>query len=372
MFNRYYEFKSHISSDKLLDDHILENDPKLSIDQALINLLSTEPDCSELLQNITENEHFEKFIAQHESKEQYNQYSHIFPQESLIPTKTITKDLISAQLCSITNKNPCDICNLNFELIHDLEAHKTIHDSLDFKCETCGKTFTQKSHLTVHLKRHTGAFLVTCEPCNRGFYTMTSYRDHVQSVHEGTGHLCSTCGKKLSTKSALKEHVQLMHGTRERSAICEVCGKAFLTARNLRSHLKIHNQSYAYQCRICSRGFSDLRALENHERTHSGYKPLRCETCGKAFSTAGGLRIHRRTHTNTRPHMCNICNKRFTQRSSLVIHLRYHTGDRPYRCTLCDKAFVSRTHLNGHLKTHENNTMNFTNCNVPQYYSNTF
>ena len=53
------------------------------------------------------------------------------------------------------NDNTCDVCGKVLKNDFSLRRHKETHLSVrmrPFSCETCGKTFVQKSHMTKHLR----------------------------------------------------------------------------------------------------------------------------------------------------------------------------------------------------------------------------
>lgn len=51
-------------------------------------------------------------------------------------------------------------------------------------------------------------------------------------------HTCSACGKNFSTKQRLKIHLLTHSG--EKPHTCDVCSKSFATESRLRSHRRVH------------------------------------------------------------------------------------------------------------------------------------
>ena len=53
-----------------------------------------------------------------------------------------------------------------------------------FRCEYCGKGFTQNHHLKRHLRIHTGMTPFNCRYCDRPFKYKTSMQRHERTVHK--------------------------------------------------------------------------------------------------------------------------------------------------------------------------------------------
>lgn len=53
-----------------------------------------------------------------------------------------------------------------------------------YRCDTCGKYFTQKPGLKKHIRIHTGERPYKCPICNRGFTQSSSCKIHLRT-HTG-------------------------------------------------------------------------------------------------------------------------------------------------------------------------------------------
>ncbi|CAH1977490.1 unnamed protein product [Acanthoscelides obtectus] len=161
---------------------------------------------------------------------------------------------------------------------------------------------------------------------------------------------CEDCGKCFSQLRNYKYHRSVHEGTKEFAAKCQECGKMFNDRGYLSSHMKIHRDKKEYACPHCPKRFNQRVAYNMHLRIHTGVKPHECNVCGKSFSRKMLLKQHQRVHTGERPYSCPECGKTFTKKHHLKTHMNFHTGLKPYKCDRCGLAFSQSSNMRTHYK----------------------
>lgn len=162
---------------------------------------------------------------------------------------------------------------------------------------------------------------------------------------------CKYCAKSFTFKSALDRHTK-KHPDELRFA-CR-CGRRFIAAKKLNTHEK-KCKARQYECFACKQNMQSKTYLKLHmKRMHRGKLPFQCRFCSKGFQQDCDLRQHLQAHEDNKQFQCNICEKAFTTNKNLKRHLMMHDNE-TYACDHCAKTFKTKRYLTKHLKRiHEN------------------
>lgn len=83
----------------------------------------------------------------------------------------------------------------------------------EFQCDICKVAFSQKSHLTQHVKTvHEKIRPYKCDQCTRAFGKRYDLISHIDAVHKKERpHGCPYCNKQFAKRSNLTRHIEHMH-----------------------------------------------------------------------------------------------------------------------------------------------------------------
>ena len=110
------------------------------------------------------------------------------------------------------------------------------------------------------------------------------------------------CGKKYTQRSSLSLHLKIH--MREKNFICHICEKSFVWKILLDQHLKDHTSENPHKCKECEKSFTQKSDLNKHMVVHTGEKPYSCNKCGKSYTQLSGLNYYKKKcngYTSDRP-----------------------------------------------------------------------
>ena len=140
-----------------------------------------------------------------------------------------------------------------------------------------------------------------CCLCDYRCRTWEAFRRHSLQQHstnnklqEYTLPICHICGKTYTRKSVLDVHINAVH-SKETTYTCDQCGYTTGYYCALLSHIKnIHTKPYKYPCPWlgCTKMFITKGNLQRHLPVHTGERKFKCKRCLKDFKSQSNLGQH--------------------------------------------------------------------------------
>lgn len=282
--------------------------------------------------------------------------------------------------------------NENDELNHnELESNDARQDSSDneklqkkkrnkhykYKCPCCDKMLARYA-LKKHIYVHTSEKPYRCEDCGKEFTNIYYLRNH-QKTHEGVKEaFCEQCGAAFASKKSLSKHSLIHQEDRPKSHLCETCGMGFYDKESLKAHtyrLHLPKEARRFKCDFENCRYTCLyqHQLTEHQKVHSDEKPWQCDLCDYTAKSKWTFKKHYRKHTKEKPFKCPHCDYASGLSSNLTRHLRIHTGSKPFKCPYCTYSCNNHENLRKHvLSTKKHQGLYLYNCSHCEYGTNVF
>ena len=111
------------------------------------------------------------------------------------------------------NIHKCTDCGAQFKGNSQLWYHiRTKHLGRRFVCPQCQCTFASSGGLTQHVRHiHLKLSRYKCEQCGKGYSDRSNYHDHLATHTGARRNVCSICHKQFTFKPGLKAHILRFH-----------------------------------------------------------------------------------------------------------------------------------------------------------------
>ncbi|XP_063969193.1 zinc finger protein 420-like [Lytechinus pictus] len=291
--------------------------------------------------------------------------------KELSDKKKVDTSLI-VQACRKLPATPeCEYCGKKFTNKSHLTEHIRIHtQEKRFKCKHCGMEFIHRNSFIGHIGKTNGMKPLKCIKCKQNFACVTRKKQHMSGYHGYSNkyHEHLECGKKFMSKSNLKQQHEFpskeissehnnnqCDSTKENSAIheCEYCGKTFTRKVHHEEHIKTHTNEKRFECDHCDMRFRVRSSLI----PHLGNNALACFKCKEKFACMTMKRIHSCTsqYHDGYAHECTKCGKKFELASGLKQHtcIRVKRKGKAFKCEYCSKEFCYKRWYDMHMASHD-------------------
>jgi KRAB domain-containing zinc finger protein len=220
-----------------------------------------------------------------------------------------------------------------------------------FLCDICGKKYSHKSSIRIHIQAIHLGMQVSCKKCLKNYKDPKALSYHNQRDHQNI--ICLICKKKFTSSSCLKIHNDSVH--KKIRFQCEKCLRKYSSPQSLRKHINADHFKIRVTCKYCPKTFTQSSSLKyhiNNEHLNSQIPKYTCNICSKVFKNQNLLKYHMKTKHLDKCIECKICNKKYHFLRPLWQHSFEHREFKPFNCSSCDYKTVNKQKYKTHLMRH--------------------
>ncbi|XP_058464552.1 zinc finger protein 836-like [Malaya genurostris] len=211
--------------------------------------------------------------------------------------------------------SPCEQCGKICASKLSLKRHQRLHTS-GATCELCGKLFIGRNKLQRHIERkHQKLKKYECHLCKKKLCSLDSVQVHIKTMHSTMEVKCDYCGKSYPSENSLRYH--LNKHEKDPNSKFSYDWKEYYTY--VEAEVGSKPESRLKKCNLCG---TVVKAISPHMLTVHFPKEYRCELCDAVFKRKTLFNIHMFEHEHGKAYKCPICGKEYSEKKNLLSHLK--------------------------------------------------